>query len=172
MAGVEPPVLAAEPLAVQQVGPGEFGPQPGAAEPLDRLGVALLGLLAVAEQRSRACLQALRPVGTLDGRHGRQPLQRFPGHFRPSGPHGGLDQFGQNQLRAQGPVGFLGRRFRRGQCLRVAPETVVEDRCGPAGQLDGESLPASDRVLAGRREERRRFRGPPPVPGEQQITGR
>ena len=171
VAGVEPPVLATEPLAVEQVGPGQLGPQRGAAQPLDRLGVALLGLLAFADQRSRARLQALRPVGTLDGRHGRQPAQRFSGKVRPSGSHGGLDQFGQNQLRAQGLVGLLGRRLRHGQRLCVAPEAVVEDRCGPVGHLDGESLPASRRVLGGRREERYRFRRPAPVPGEQQITG-
>ena len=102
VAGVEPPVLAAEPLTVEQVGPGKLGPQRGAAQPLDRLGVALLGLPAFADQRSRARLQALRPVGTLNGGHGRQPAQRLPGQVRPSGSHGGLDQFGQNQLRAQG----------------------------------------------------------------------
>src|SRR6266487_1025100 len=101
VAGVDPAVLAAEPLTVEQVGPGELGPQLGAAEPLDRLGVALFGLLAFADQRSRARLQALGPVGTLND-HGRQPAQRFPGQVRPSGSHGGLDQFRQNQLRAQG----------------------------------------------------------------------
>ena len=102
VAGVEPAVLPAEPLTVEQVRPGQVGPQRSATQPLDRLGVALLGLPALADQRSRARLQALRPVGTLNGRHGRQPAQRFPGQVRPSGPHGGLDQFGQNQLRAQG----------------------------------------------------------------------
>jgi hypothetical protein len=35
-ARVDPSVRAAQPLAVQQVGPREFGPHPGAAEPLDR----------------------------------------------------------------------------------------------------------------------------------------
>ena len=95
VAGVTPPELAAKPLAVEQVGTGELGPQPGAAEPLDRLGVVMLGIAAFAEQRSRACLQALRPVRTLDGRHGRQALQRFPGQFCLPGSHGGLDQFGR-----------------------------------------------------------------------------
>ena len=172
VACVTPPELAAKPLAVEQVGTGELGPQPGAAEPLDRLGVVVLGIVAFAEQRSRACLQALRPVGTLDGRHGRQPLQRFPGNLCLPGSHGRLDQFGQNQLCAQGQVGFPGCRFRRSQCLCISPETIVEDRGGPAGELDSESLPASDRVLDGRREQGHRFRRPAPVPGEQQITGR
>jgi hypothetical protein len=38
VAGVEPPLLATEPLAVEQVGPGKLGPQRCAAQPLDRLG--------------------------------------------------------------------------------------------------------------------------------------
>jgi hypothetical protein len=56
VAGVEPPVLAAKPLAVEQVGPGELGPQLGTAKPLDRLGVAALGLLAFADQPAARCL--------------------------------------------------------------------------------------------------------------------
>src|SRR5437868_8671516 len=79
VAGVEPPVLATEPLTVEEVGPGKLEPERCATQPLDRLGVALPGLLAFADQRSRARLQALRPVGTLDGGNGRQPAQRFPG---------------------------------------------------------------------------------------------
>ena len=58
LAGVEPAVLATEPLTVEQVGAGELGPQRCAAQPLDRLGVALLGLTAFANQRLRACLLA------------------------------------------------------------------------------------------------------------------
>jgi len=37
-------VLAAQPLAVEQVGTGEFGPEPTAAEPVDRLLVAAISL--------------------------------------------------------------------------------------------------------------------------------
>ena len=49
MACVAPAELATKPLAVEQVGTGELGPQLGAAEPFDRLGVVMLGLLAFAE---------------------------------------------------------------------------------------------------------------------------
>src|SRR6266516_474021 len=55
-ARVEPPVLATEPLAVEQVGPGKLGPQRCAAKQLDRLGVAALRIVAFAEQRSTARL--------------------------------------------------------------------------------------------------------------------
>ena len=106
-------------------GPGPARAAAGAAQPLDRLGVALLGLPAFADQRSRARLQALRPVGTLNG-HGRQPAQRFSGQVRPSGSHGGLDQFRQNQLRAQG----LSRSPRSPAPPRPAPLRSGRGRCG------------------------------------------
>jgi len=60
--GVEPPVLATEPLTKKQVGSGQLRPKLGAAEPLDRLGVAVLRLPAFADQCSRARLQAFGPV--------------------------------------------------------------------------------------------------------------
>src|SRR6478735_2875619 len=47
------PVLAAEPLAVEQLGAGELDQDPGALEPLDRLAVERLGHFARAEQRAR-----------------------------------------------------------------------------------------------------------------------
>jgi DNA-3-methyladenine glycosylase II len=47
-AGVHAPALATQPFAVQQVCPGELGPQPRASEPLDRLTVEMLGVRALA----------------------------------------------------------------------------------------------------------------------------
>ena len=43
LARVDPATLAAQPLAVEQVRAGELGPQPGAAQPLDRLAIQALG---------------------------------------------------------------------------------------------------------------------------------
>ena len=43
LAGVCVAVLAAQPFAVEQVGADEIGPQLGAAEPVDRLAVQVLG---------------------------------------------------------------------------------------------------------------------------------
>ena len=51
-AGVSAAVLAAQPFAIDQVGTGELRAQPGAAEPVDRLTVQVLGGLAVAQQRA------------------------------------------------------------------------------------------------------------------------
>jgi hypothetical protein len=47
-AGVDAAVLAAQPFAVQQVGAGQFGAELGAAEPVDRLAVQVLGGLSLA----------------------------------------------------------------------------------------------------------------------------
>ena len=51
LARVDAPVLAPQPFAVEQVGAGELDADPGALEPLDRLAVERVGLLALAHQR-------------------------------------------------------------------------------------------------------------------------
>ena len=48
---IEAAVLAAQPLAVKQVGAGQLDADPGPAEPLDRLGVQGFGFVVRAEQR-------------------------------------------------------------------------------------------------------------------------
>jgi len=88
-------VLAAQPLAVEQVSAGQSGPDPGPAEPPDRLLVEQLGGLAVADQSSGAGLYAKRPVGGGAAGGRREPPQgcgRAPG--RP-GPGRRFDQLGQ-----------------------------------------------------------------------------
>ena len=62
VAGVEAAALAPQPLAVEQVGPGELHAHAGAPQPLDRLLVEALGGVAVAEQRARAGLDPERPI--------------------------------------------------------------------------------------------------------------
>ena len=54
MARVDAPVLATQPLAVQQVGAGQIWAELGAAEPVDRLLIQTLGGLAFAQQRPAA----------------------------------------------------------------------------------------------------------------------
>src|SRR5918999_3307837 len=44
--------LAAQPFAIEQVGPGELTADAGTAEPLDRLPVSTLGRLPVGQQRA------------------------------------------------------------------------------------------------------------------------
>jgi hypothetical protein len=98
MAGVGAAVLPAQPFAVEQVGVGQFGPQWCAAQPLDRPGVALLGLRAFADQRPRPRFQAFaqsEPSSAVaDSRssaslavpeHRRGPVGQMDGESLPAG---------------------------------------------------------------------------------------
>ena len=76
LARVHAPALAAQPFAVEQVGARELGADARAAEPLDRLAVEALGVVAVAQQRARARLDPQRPVGAARPRRLREPLER------------------------------------------------------------------------------------------------
>jgi hypothetical protein len=48
---VSPPSLAAQPLTVEKVRARQLGTEAGAAQPVDRLAITALGVLAAAEQR-------------------------------------------------------------------------------------------------------------------------
>ena len=52
LARVGAAALAAQPFAVQQVGAGQLGTEPGAAQPVDRLPVVSLGGFSLAQQRA------------------------------------------------------------------------------------------------------------------------
>ena len=54
-----PPVLATQPLAVQQVRAGEFDTKAGSAQPIERLTITGLGVLAVPEQGPAAGIDSL-----------------------------------------------------------------------------------------------------------------
>src|SRR5262245_10561401 len=92
LARVHPPLLAAQPLAVEQPGAGEVDPAATAREPLDRLAVELLGGVAFAEQRARAGLDAERPVGAARPRAFAQALERRGRRVRRAAAHARLDQ--------------------------------------------------------------------------------
>src|SRR5207302_2825408 len=94
-AGVGAPAPAAEPLAVEEMGPGELDTDAGSAEPVDRLPVEALGVLAVAQQGSRAGLDPQRPVGAAGASRLREPLEgvgRAGGLPAPGGRFDELDQ--------------------------------------------------------------------------------
>ena len=67
LACVQSTAVAAQPLAVDEVGAGELGADAGTAEPLDRLSVVPLGGLALAQQGTRAGRDPERPVGAGAG---------------------------------------------------------------------------------------------------------
>jgi len=58
---VDPPALAAQPLAVEQVRAGQLGPEAGAAQPADRLAIPALGVRALLH-RAIAPLAADPPI--------------------------------------------------------------------------------------------------------------
>ncbi len=84
LAGVQAPLLAAQPFAVEEMGASELGADPRAGEPLDRLAVEALGGLAVAEQRPRAGLDPQRPVGAAGARRLREPPEGVGSRARAS----------------------------------------------------------------------------------------
>ena len=90
--------LAAQPLPVQQVRPGQLGADPGPAQPLDRLPVEAVGGRAVAEQSADAGLDAQHPRGRGHPGALGQPVQRRLNLRHLTGPGGRLGQFGHDQV--------------------------------------------------------------------------
>ena len=87
-------VVAAQPLAVEQVRAGQLGPLPGAAQRVDRFPVQALRGLAVAQQRAAARLDAQAEVGRPGLGELRQPGQGTDCDAGIPGVDGGLDQLG------------------------------------------------------------------------------
>ena len=79
LARVDPPALAAQPLAVEQMRAGELHAQARAPEALDRLAVAALGGVPLAGERADAGLDPQRPVA---GRE--RPCARTSSRARPA----------------------------------------------------------------------------------------
>src|SRR3954462_7672641 len=67
---VDPAVLSAHPLAVEQMSPGELGTKTGPCQSLDRLTMQALGTLTLAQECPAARLDSPAPVGVA-GRGGR-----------------------------------------------------------------------------------------------------
>ena len=72
---VDPATLPAQPLAVEQVRPGELGPQPGPREPLDRFSIETLGGVAFAEEGTASSCDSQAPVRTAVVSYLMQPLK-------------------------------------------------------------------------------------------------
>ena len=68
VAGIDPPVLPAQPFAVDQAGAGQVGRHPGSAQQLDRLAVLLFGGTSPGYQRPGPRRRPASPVA--GARHG------------------------------------------------------------------------------------------------------
>ena len=63
LARLDPAILAAQPLTVQEMCAGDLGPEPGALQPLDGLTIQFIGVRPVAQQRAAARFDAERELG-------------------------------------------------------------------------------------------------------------
>jgi hypothetical protein len=111
-AGVGAPSLAAQPFPVEQVGAGQRQPHPGPAQPSDRLGVQLLGGVAMGQQGPRAGLEAQPPVRSAGPGMRAQRLQRGLGRLGLVAAYGGFDQLGQRLDHPAGVSAVAGRAVR------------------------------------------------------------
>ena len=130
LARVEAPALAAQPLAVQQVGAGQIRAELGPAEPVNRLLIETFGRFALAEQRPAARLDAEGEIVAAGLRRLVKPPERGGRHVGVPGAGGGLDQLGHHQDGDE-HLGVPGGLFGRRQRVGVASEAVVQDRGRP-----------------------------------------
>ena len=92
LARVHAPAFASQPLAVEQVGAGEVDRHARSSEPLGRLYVEVLGVLAVEEERPRAGRDPERPVRAARGGRVDETPEGIVGQVGRAGPDGGLDR--------------------------------------------------------------------------------
>jgi len=84
--------LAAQPLAVEQMRPGELDADLGAGKVLDRLPVQTLCRRTFAQQRPRARLDPERPFGAAGAGSLREPIQGVGRDVAAVAPDRRLDQ--------------------------------------------------------------------------------
>ena len=127
LAGIGTPPLAAQPLPVQEAGPGKGRAQRRAAEPPDRLLVQGLGGFAFGHQRAAPRFDPQAPVGAPDAGPFRQPSEGITGCSQVPGAGCGLDQLGQR------PYGGMDGRPLAGlprlrQCVGITAHAVIQVR--------------------------------------------
>src|SRR6267378_6841453 len=86
LAGVYAAALAAQPLAIEQVGAGELHADAGTPEARDRLAVEALGDVTLVEQGADAGFDSQRPLGGGYPRAFGQPLECSPDERHVAGP--------------------------------------------------------------------------------------
>ena len=149
LAGVDAPVLAAQPLAVEQMGAPEFHAQASAAKPVDRLPVEGLGALALAAQCPRAGLDAERPVAAASPGGRREPIESVGRELGYPATGRRLDELGYRPVGEQIRGRVLTRLLRRGQRLLIAAKAVAQHRGRPANEAQPAAFTAALRVFRG-----------------------
>ena len=128
-------VLAPKPLAVQELGAGAMHDDAAAGEPLDRLPVEGLGVLAVADERARPRLDAERPVRTRGARPFLELAQRGGGDIELAASDGRLDELGERPVEHPEVLVLAGPLSRSHRVL-IAAETVGEHGPRQLGHAD------------------------------------
>src|SRR3954447_26149450 len=88
LAGVDPAALAAQPLAVEEMGARQINAEARALEALDRLPVEAVDGIAAAEQCARPGVDPQRPLGAAGPRPLGEQLMRAAGELVVAGPNG------------------------------------------------------------------------------------
>src|SRR5580704_6385114 len=123
---VEAAPLAAQPLAVEKAGAGEFHPLASAAEAVDCLAVEVLRGLAVADQRPRAGLGTKHPVGPAGAGDDGEALQGAGRALGYRAPYRRLDELDERPAGELHRRGVLARPLRRGQRLLITAQAVEQ----------------------------------------------
>ena len=124
-------------------------------EPLDRLAVEGLGVVALVQQRSCACLDPEGPVGAAGVGDLGELGHRCLGPLGSAAPHGRLDQLRGDPRREAELVGPPGEALGGCQGFVVATEAVVQQRAGPLGHDQPEPFAATVGIRGARVDEGR-----------------
>jgi len=130
--GLGPPVLAAQPLAVAQPGPGQVYGHPGPAQPVERLAVQLIRRGPVGQQRQGPRRRPAGPVGAARRGDLRQLSRRLGGPLLLVAPDRRFHQLVPRPRRDDQLAGGAGALRGLGGELVVA-EAVVQHGRGVLG---------------------------------------
>jgi hypothetical protein len=157
--GVDPATLPPQPLAVQELCPGELDVDRRAGEPVDGLPVVLLGGASSVQQGAPACLDPERPLRPARACHRRELLQRTGSRLGVPGPHACLDEFDERPPHRAGFARIRCRDLGRPESFRVAAETVGQHCVGPPHHVHADTGPTGSGAVEAVPHERLRLLG-------------
>src|SRR5262249_45291666 len=133
IAGLPDAPLASQPLAVQQLRTAQFDAQRCAAEDVDGHAIAGLGIVAVADQCTRAGLDATCPVRAAAAGGDREPLQRISCTFAHTAVCRCLDQLDQRPVGLEAEPGerVPADLLRCGKRSLIVAQAVAQHCGGP-----------------------------------------
>lgn len=134
------------------------------AEPLHRLAIQQLCVLAVAQERARPCLDSRRPIGTARAQGLCEALERGDGAGSRAGSGARFDQLYERQGRQSDLTALLSRAFCRDKRLAILTATVVEHGARPLRDGQPLSFAAREHLVRVRCDQRSGVSFPP-LPG-------